>query len=59
MQLEFISSSVKSFQVLAVTCLHEGMGLATQSHDMISLSHDYCNILIRIFVFRHNGLIKY
>ncbi|KAF2944921.1 hypothetical protein DAI22_02g178600 [Oryza sativa Japonica Group] len=56
MQLEFISSSVK---VLAVTCLHEGMGLATQSHDMISLSHDYCNILIRIFVFRHNGLIKY
>uniref|UniRef100_A0A0E0BIA9 Uncharacterized protein n=1 Tax=Oryza glumipatula TaxID=40148 RepID=A0A0E0BIA9_9ORYZ len=45
--------------VLAVTCLHEGMGLATQSHDMISLSHDYCNILIRILVFRHNGLIKY
>uniref|UniRef100_A0A0D3F5F7 Uncharacterized protein n=1 Tax=Oryza barthii TaxID=65489 RepID=A0A0D3F5F7_9ORYZ len=46
-------------EVLAVTCLHEGMGLATQSQDMISLSHDYCNILIRIFVFRHNGLIKY
>ncbi|BAH93510.1 Os06g0363350 [Oryza sativa Japonica Group] len=59
MQLEFISSSVKSFQVLAVTCLYEGMGLATQSHDMISLRHEYCNMLIRLLVFIYNGLINY
>uniref|UniRef100_A0A0D9ZHT8 Uncharacterized protein n=1 Tax=Oryza glumipatula TaxID=40148 RepID=A0A0D9ZHT8_9ORYZ len=34
--------------VLAVTCLHEGMGLATLSHDMISLSQDCYNMLIRL-----------
>uniref|UniRef100_A0A0E0ID81 Uncharacterized protein n=1 Tax=Oryza nivara TaxID=4536 RepID=A0A0E0ID81_ORYNI len=41
--------------VLAVTCLHEGMELATLSHDMISLSHNCCNMLPRLLVFRHNG----
>jgi hypothetical protein len=39
--------------------LHEGMGLDTQSHNMISLSHEYCIMLIRFLVFRHNELIKY
>ncbi|BAF24993.1 Os09g0388000 [Oryza sativa Japonica Group] len=57
--LGIVSSLFESFQVHAMTCFHEGMGLATLSHDMNSLSHDYCNMLIRLLVFRHNGLIKY
>uniref|UniRef100_A0A0E0EW07 Uncharacterized protein n=1 Tax=Oryza meridionalis TaxID=40149 RepID=A0A0E0EW07_9ORYZ len=44
---------------LQLICLREGMGLATLLHDMISLSHVYCNMLIGLLVFRHNGLIKH
>ncbi|BAF26114.1 Os10g0159300, partial [Oryza sativa Japonica Group] len=47
------------FRYLLLICLREGMGLATLLHDMISLSHDYCNMLIGLLVFRHNGLIKH